>query len=128
MTKKQKQTLAIGGGLVAVGVVAYLVYKSKHPAALPANPNATTIFTVAPGTAATPVPLSLANRGTLSIMAPTGATLGTVSIAPSGVLTLPTSGANYDYVAAGKGTATVTVPFTDSAGAAQTSTFQVVVT
>lgn len=124
MTRRTKTMLAVAAGAGALGVIGWVWYQKAHPA-LTAGP--ITTVTLGPGQTATPFQLSLAQRGTLSVVAPTGSTLGTVTITPSGVLTPPTSGAKYEWVATAAGTANVTGTYTDSSGKTQTSTFQVVV-
>lgn len=125
MTRKTKTALAIGAGVLAAGVI-WALYQKAHPAALPAGP--ITSVTLGPGPSTQAFSVSVAQKGTISIVAPAGATLGTVSMSPSGLLVPPTSGANYEYVAAGVGTVNFSASYTDSTGAAQTSTFVVTVT
>jgi hypothetical protein len=115
------------GGLAAAGVVGYLVYRNTAKA-LPAGPSAGAVQTVtlAPGTLPV-VTLPLAQAGAIMLYAPAGATLGTVTIAPTGILGAPASGVLYEYVAIAKGTATLTATYTDTAAVTQTSVIPITV-
>ena len=125
MTKKTKKVVVVGA-VLGLGVVGYLVYRRMHPAALP--PAATVQPTVLAAGSLPTVTLSVAGHGTLSLQAPTGSTLGNVTLLSDGILAPPTTGANYEYVAARVGSTTVTATYTDASGAMQTSTIPVVVT
>lgn len=124
------QWLMIGGAALGVGVIGYLVYKANTPAAaLPASgvvAGAVQTVTLAPGNLPQ-VNLALANAGTVSVFAPSGGTLQSVTFNPQGILAVPASGAAFEYVAVATGTTTATATYTDTSGATQTSTFTVVV-
>jgi len=126
MTRKQVNALLIGGGVLAAAGLAYYFYTRSQ--ALPPGPVPGQVFTItlAPGTM-TPVQLSLANKDAISLVAPTGATLGNVTFSQTGILGAPASGANYEYVAIAAGTTTLTATYTDTSGATQTATFTVTV-
>jgi hypothetical protein len=123
------QWLMIGGAALGVGVIGYLVYKANTPApALPSGivAGAVQTVTLAPGSMGA-INLKLANAGTISLFAPSGGTLQSAAFAPQGILSVPASGAAFEYVATAVGTTTCTATYTDTAGATQTSTFTVTV-
>ena len=133
LTKKKKMLL-IGGGVVLAGVAGYFAwtYYNKSQGLAPSlNPPAATgnVQTVqlSPGSAGS-VTLSLGNHDAVSLVAPTGSTLGAVSMSPDGIVVTPSSGANYEYVAAAVGSTTITATYTDTSGATQTTTISVTVT
>jgi hypothetical protein len=137
--------LLIGGAVAAAAGVGYLIYMANQPKTTPLLPGgvvagAVQTVLLAPGTL-TPVKLATANAGAISIVAPLGGTLGTVSFNPPlagsanavpgtavSMLAPPSNGAMYVWVANGPGTTTVTATYTDSGGILQTSTFTVTVT
>jgi hypothetical protein len=123
--------LLIGGGVAAVGVVGYLIYKANSRTPAPTTPtqlvagNVETV-TLAQGTMAD-VSLSLANADAVSLVAPTGATLGNVTFGTQGVLVVPASGAQFEYVAAATGSTSLTATWQDVTGTAMESNFNVTV-
>lgn len=119
------QWLLIAGAAGAVGVLGYLVYKANTPALPAATPGLTQNLVLSPGTMPD-VGLSISLRPTLSIFAPIQGTLGTVSFGTAGIVQAGTGAFVYNAVAAG--TTTCTATYTDSTGAAQTSTFNINVT
>jgi hypothetical protein len=131
LTKKKKMLL-IGGGVAVAAAAGYLLWANWPQVAALATgaPAATgTMQSVILGPAAPAlVSLSLSNHDYVSLTAPTGATLGTASVSPTGIVVVPASGANYEYVAAAVGSTVITATYTDTSGITQTTTIQVTVT
>jgi hypothetical protein len=110
-----------------VGVLGFLIYQANQPvAALPAtSPGLTQNLVLAPGTMPD-ITLSISLRPTLSLFAPLQGTLGTVTFATPNIVAAGTGSFVYNAIAAG--TTACTATYTDSTGATQTSTFNVIVT
>jgi hypothetical protein len=134
------KTLLIGGVVVAAAVGGYLYWKSKQPSMLPSKgvpgplPGPTKVaganvinLTLAPGQMST-VPLTAATSDTLSLFAPTGSQLTSqVTVSPPNLLASPSSGANFEYVAAAPGNVTITAIWTNAQGQQQTSIIPVAI-
>jgi hypothetical protein len=125
MTKKTKKVVLVGT-VLGLGVVGYLVYRRTHPLPLPPGSVAQNLMLVSGSTPT--VTLSVASKGTLSLQAPTGSTLGNVTLMADGILAPAAGGIPYEYVAARAGSTTVTATYTDATGKTQTSTIPVTVT
>jgi hypothetical protein len=124
------QWLLIAGAAGSVGVLGYLIYQANQqvpaPVALPSTLGMTQNLVLAPGTMPD-ITLSLSLRPTLSLFAPLQGTLGTVTFGTSGIVSTATTG-SFVYTAAAVGTTACTATYTDSTGATQTSTFNIIVT
>jgi hypothetical protein len=132
MKASTKRYLIVGGLAAVAGAGIYFYVKKSAqlaqmplPPTLPAGPSPIQL-TLSPGQMSA-IPLSLSAKGTLSIFAPTGATLGVMNWTPTAVLA-PAATATYEVVAASVGTATITATYKDAAGNAQTSIIPVTVT
>jgi hypothetical protein len=130
-------TLVVGGlAVVALGVGGYFYWKSTQPSAqssTPVLPNVTkapvnvVTTTLVPGTMGAMALSSKASDG-LSVQAPTGGSLTSMTAIPSGFLAPPASGANYEVVAYAPGATNLIIGWTDVNNQNQTSTIPITVT
>lgn len=137
MTSKTKKHLLIAGGVAVAGALGYLAYKKMQasatlptPGPLPGTllpPSSTPVnLTLSPGAMST-ITMSVANKDTLSLFAPTNGELGNATVTP-GILASPTTNTPYEYVAAAPGSGSISVAWRDPTGTMQTSTIPVTVT
>lgn len=132
LTHGQKVTLGVIAGTAAAALVVYTVWRNSQTSA------PSTQATATPGSNVQTVTLSSGQMSSISLdastsdavsfEAPSGGTLGTMTVDNTSILEPPSTGTLYELVAVASGSATVTVTYTDSTGTLQTSTIPVTVT
>ena len=130
MKEQTKRLLIVGGVAAAIGAVAFYINSMQGQVLVPAGAQGPTVVgtvvtvEVSAGTmpAAT---LSLGTQNTVLITAPTGATIQTVSA--SGSLAPSLGGSANEYTATATGSGSISVSWTDSTGATQSTTIPVTI-
>jgi hypothetical protein len=130
MKEQTKRLLIVGGVAATIGLVAFYIQSMQGQVLVPASAQGPTVVgtvvtvEVSAGTmpAAT---LSLSSQNTILVTAPTGGTIQTVSA--TGSLTPSLGGSSYEYTATTTGSGSISVSWTDSSGATQSTTIPVTI-
>lgn len=133
LTVEQKWLIGLSiGGVVAAGVAWWILQPPQVGPVLaaaqpPLDPGNVQTITLSPGAMAEVDLSSTSPPDAISIQAPTGGTLQSMTADNVSIFALSTSGAMYELVAAAAGSATITAIYTDTSGVLQTSTIPVTI-
>lgn len=133
LTVEQKWLIGLSiGGVLAAGVAWWILQPPQVGPVLaaaqpPLDPGNVQTITLSPGAMAEIDLSSASPPDAISIQAPTGGTLQSMTADNVSVFAPPTTGAMYELVAAAAGSATITATYTDTSGVLQTSTIPVTI-